>query len=40
MTAKHFPITVSPAPIILPPKYITSYTYNILDFSTISNASI
>lgn len=35
-TSKHFPITVSPAPVIMPPKYITSFTYNVLDFEMFS----
>ena len=34
--AKHFPTTVSPTPIIMPPKYITSFTYNVLDFEMFS----
>lgn len=33
------PISVAPSPIILPPKYVTSYTYNITDFEAFSKVS-
>jgi len=33
------PISVAPTPIIMPPKYATSYTYNITDFDAFSKIS-
>jgi len=33
------PISVAPTPIVMPPKYATSYTYNITDFDAFSKIS-